>query len=316
MFLSAKSKSKELQPQSIDVEANDLDCSRLAHLYLSPLNQCNLNCKICYTAKSGPELNPDTIIRFLGKYQQHLQDNYQLELETVTFCGGEIFLSDSALELINWVTNQGVVAQIITNGTVDKLEKLINPGLINLIVSLDGLAEYHDLNRGEASWNRSVQFIKKALNLGFQAEVFSVVTRQNLGQLDQFEERLTQLIGQRLAVSYHPRKPVAFLESHPVDNRTGLIKGFDFLTKLEWHQLWDQKQVFPPRNLDCSLLSIFADGKIYSCCEGTEPIGQLEDELELIITKFLTASQQQVCGRRCSEPSFACGLKDILNENN
>src|SRR5258708_19978377 len=108
----------------------------LHHLYINPLEKCNLQCKICYTRKTSPILTQEQILEFIAKYQ------LDQKLETVTFCGGEVFALAYFPNLVNILTNQGIFVQMITNGTFDRLDKFENPNLLNLIFSLNVLPTY------------------------------------------------------------------------------------------------------------------------------------------------------------------------------
>ena len=133
----------------------------LKHVYISPLELCNLNCKICYTKKMKNILSNNDILKFIDRYIQ------KQKIEVITFCGGEVFTLKTFPQLINTLTKRGIFIQIITNGTIDTLNQLQQPNNITLIVSIDGLQKYHDKNRGEGSFATSLQFLKKAKQLGF-----------------------------------------------------------------------------------------------------------------------------------------------------
>jgi hypothetical protein len=87
--------------------------------------------------------------------------------------------------------------------------------------------------------------------LGFHVEVFSIVTRENLASIPEFEKSLTQQLGQKIDITYHPRKPLAYLNNHPVSNVIGQVRDFNFLTKNELKNLIQTKKTFPPQNLAC-----------------------------------------------------------------
>lgn len=275
----------------------------LNHLYISPLEKCNLRCKICYTGKTNQILSEKEILNFINKYEKvH-------KLETVTFCGGEVFTLLYFPDLVNTLTTQKKLVQIITNGTIDKLKELMQPNLINLIVSLDGLTAYHDQNRGKDSFAKSLNLIKKAYHLGFHAEIFSIVTRQNLSQINDFEKLLKKSSGFNVTITYHPRKPMQYLINHPVSNIKGAVNGFDFLTKKELLNLIKHKNTFPPKSLGCYQVSLMSNGKIYGCCEGTVPIGSINDKIETLINNL----QKRLGGSNlaCSQPDFICGMKNV-----
>lgn len=276
---------------------------QLKHLYINPLEACNLNCKICYTKKTKAVLSNVEILDFIARYQT------VQKLESVTFCGGEVFLLADFPALINELTAQNLFIQIISNGTIDRLAEITQPNMVNLIISLDGLEAYHDQNRGPGNFAKSIQLLKKALTLGFHGEVFSIVTRENLATIPEFEKDLTKQLGQKVDVTYHPRKPLAYLQNHPVSNVLGQVSDFNFLSKDELKTLLKNKQTFPPKNLGCFQIALMSDKKVYACCEGIHPLGEIETPVETLIANL----QKRIC-HCCSEPDFVCGFKDIFLE--
>ena len=284
----------------------------LSHLYINPLEKCNLQCKICYTRKTNPILSNQTILDFIARY------SLVQSLQTVTFCGGEVFALQDFPDLVNQLTQQNLLIQIITNGTLDQLDRLIQPNLINLIVSLDGLPDYHDSNRGKGNFAKSLNLMKKAKRLGFHLEVFSIVTQQNLSNLTQFEAYLEQQLGFLPQVTYHPRKMPMYLTLHPQSNITGQVTGFVFLTPAQILDLMKTKTVFPPPQLGCYQVAVMSDGQVYGCCEGTIPLGHISDPAQKLIASL--KSRLEVWSKTnnwakclgCSQPDFICGLKTVL----
>lgn len=328
----------------------------LSHLYINPLERCNLRCKICYTRKTAPILSEKEILEFTDRYQK------AHKLETVTFCGGEVFtlpyfpglvnklvrsvhFSDSAARarrhpLLSVHTppysraqmqrsskrtssslfDGGIFVQIITNGTIDSLDEFANPNMVNLIVSLDGLRPYHDKNRGEGNFERSIKFLQKAQKLGFHTEIFSIVTKQNLPEIDRFENYLKENLGKNISVTYHPRKPPAYLLHHPISNIFGETDGFDFLSDSEMVKIIKERKTFPPKELGCYQIALVSDSKVYGCCEGTVPIGKMDDDINLLFGKLKerieiwekTNALKNCLG--CSQSDFMCGIKKYLTQ--
>jgi hypothetical protein len=240
-------------------------------------------------------------------------------LQTITFCGGEVFTLAYFPSLINTLIEQEIFVQVITNGTIDKLDQLINPNFVNLIVSIDGLQEYHDANRGAGNFDKSINFLTKAQKLGFHTEIFSIITKQNLQRIDEFEKTLKQMLND-ISITYHPRKPPSYLLHHPVSNIFGEINGFDFLTPKEMVTVMTERNVFPPKDLGCYQIAVMSDERVYGCCEGVKPIGTMNDPIELLIEKlherlvtwYQTHSSDTCLG--CSQSEFMCGIKEYLNE--
>ncbi len=425
----------------------------LKHLYINPLEKCNLRCKICYTRKTDPILREEEILEFIKRYNKTLtkissipnfsdtppygnhvgngpiytslqkQSNsgrgrssklvssdlsnhaslfHDLprhnKLESVTFCGGEVFTLPYFTGLVNKLTegmhfsdsatrtrrhplpsvhspyyshaqmqrsskympsygkNRGIFVQIITNGTIDKLDEFKNPNMINLIVSIDGLRDYHDKNRGDGNFDKSIKFLLKARRLGFHTEIFSIVTKQNIGRIEEFENYINKIVilnkfdklsvnsvknpirnsesvgdpssrntglrmtRDRIGVTYHPRKPPAYLLHHPISNIKGVVEGFDFLNRDDLITLMRNRKTFPPKDLGCFQISLASDGKVYGCCEGTVPVGKIDDKIENLFDRL--EARLEIWDKKnkigkclgCSQPDFVCGLKQILSK--
>ena len=287
----------------------------LFSLYISPLDKCNLNCKVCYTQKTSNLLFQKQILDFVGRFRQ------QNTLETVTFCGGEVFLLDWFPNLINQLTEQGLLVELITNGTINRLDEIAKPNLVNLIISIDGVKVDHNLNRGKGNFDKSWKFLLKAIELGFHFEIFTVVTSHNFDHLDQFEVWLTEQLGELPTITYHPRKPLKYLENHPVDNlMEDEVKSdqFGFLSSKQMAQLSQTKKVFPPVNLGCHQLSVMSDGSVYGCCEGFTRLGIISDPIDSLIHNYSKNLQQPpACNKHCQgcvEPNFACGIMPNQSE--
>lgn len=284
----------------------------LFHLYINPLEKCNLRCKICYTRKTSPILTEDDILTFISRYQKVHR------LDTITFCGGEVFTLTYFSKLTNYLTQKDIFIQIITNGTIDKLEEFTKPNSINLIISIDGLEQYHDTNRGRGNFRKSITFVKKAHILGFHTEIFSVVTKESFPNLDIFEEEMGNQLGYIPRITYHPRKPPMYLLHHPTSNIFGETKGFDFLTDEQMILMMKERNVFPPKELGCYQIALTSDGKVYGCCEGTIPLGQKDEKIEDLFCKLKerliywekTNTLKNCLG--CSQSEFMCGIKKYL----
>lgn len=278
----------------------------LSSLYISPLESCNLACKICYTCKTKKQLTAKQVYDFITRFRE------KHDLEIVTFCGGEVFLLDWFAGCVNKLTAFNLVVEIITNGTIDQLNQIDEPNRVNLIVSLDGLEQSHDLNRGRGNFDRSLIFLKKAIKLGFHIEIFSVVSTNNFDEIDGFEGWLKDELGFLPEITYHPRKPLAYLKNHPVSNRVGETEIFGFLSKQQIKSLSSTRNVFPPKNFGCHQLSLMSDGLVYGCCEGINPLGKISDEISLLVDQY---KQRVNSFHKCVEPDFMCGLCDTCKKN-
>jgi MoaA/NifB/PqqE/SkfB family radical SAM enzyme len=263
---------------------------------------------MCYTNKSPGSLTNAAIAGFIGRYRLiH-------PVETVTFCGGEVMLLPDTPDLINQLTESGILVQVITNGTIDRIGEIKTPNLVNIIVSLDGISVYHDLNRGEGMFKKSFGFLKHAQLAGFHTGIFSIVTSENLPEIPEFENFLKDKLPEFPVITYHPRKSRDYLKLHPVSNITGETSGFSFPEPEKIRRLARTKKVFPGPELGCYQPSLMSDGKIYACCEGFTPLGNINGDIEELISNFRKRIRRwqniypadKTLG--CAEADFICGL--------
>jgi len=263
---------------------------------------------MCYTCKTKTELSYADVISFIERFKKV----YLLEI--VTFCGGEVFLLDWMTRIINSLTAKDIIVEIITNGSIDHLDQLEHSDGVNLIVSLDGLESDHDLNRGRGSFARTWRFVEHAARLGFHLEFFCVVSTHNYSHLDKLEEWLAKHLGQMPVITYHPRKPLSYLQQHPMSNRVGSTDPFGFISSLQYRQLIKRKNVFPPRRLGCHQLSLMSNGLVYGCCEGIKPLGRMSDSIEELVARYqenlANPSEFAKSCEGCAEPQFVCGLRE------
>lgn len=120
-------------------------------------NACNLRCQMCGQPRENacpgeakyapPEFFHQSVS--LEQYQR-LIDEVKYFRPNIYLWGGEPFLYPHLIELIARIHRAGLTSQINTNGML--LEKhareLVEAGLDDLIVSIDGPAEVHDAVRG------------------------------------------------------------------------------------------------------------------------------------------------------------------------
>jgi len=243
-------------------------------------------------------LSNKQVLDFISRYSN------KIKVKTVTFCGGEVFILKDFPGLVNKLTSQDIFVQIITNGTIDRLAEFIHLGRINMIVSLDGLREYHDANRGQGNWQKSVNFLKKAIKIGFYTEVFSIVTRENLPKIERFEKTMESLLGKNTPITYQPKKPISYLQKHPVSNIVGQKEGFSFISDKERLRLGRKRKIFPPADFGCYQVSLMSDGCVYGCCEGTKPLGKIGDDIGFLLDNLKNRLNRKL---GCVEDNFRCG---------
>jgi len=156
---------------------------------------CNLDCKLCFrkhdTVDNNKHINQNMLLSFIDRY------SIEKGIEWIIWEGrGELFADDTFCDILNLICAKypDIIHTVITNGTIDKLEQILYPENIYLSVSLDGLKEVHDYNRGIGIFERTIAFIQHALSMGFaNITIRSIATKQFLSQLIQFSDFIYDL---------------------------------------------------------------------------------------------------------------------------
>jgi hypothetical protein len=203
-----------------------------------------------------------------------------LRLKSIIFCGGEVFTLKNFPRLVNNLISKNIFITIITNGTIDKLDKIKNPKNCQLIVSFDGPEKIHDANRGIGNFVKSKKFVEHALKLGFPVEIFYLITKDSYP----FKDKLN----------------IFNLKKTYLTDRLGS------LTTKQTKLIRNKYQVYPPKNFGCSQLSLQSDGKFYGCCESKKSLGSLSDSISKILLNYLSTYLNSPL---CSDPDYFCNLK-------
>lgn len=129
-------------------------------LTLDLTRRCNLKCHICtqHTVKNGPSwYNPDRELP-LSAWINLLDQVVSFHPE-IYLTGGEPTLYKDFQRLVKEAKKRGLPVQLQTNGTrLSQLaEFLVKEGVDQVIVSLDGPEEIHDLVRGQTGLFRRIK---------------------------------------------------------------------------------------------------------------------------------------------------------------
>ncbi len=283
--------------------------SALENIYISPLEICNLNCRLCYTHKTKAILTNPQIQNFTRRYQKYVN------LKSILFCGGELFLLPKFPNLVNYYTRKNIFVSLITNGTINRLSSIKQPNHVQLLVSLDGPEKVHNQNRGLGNYQKTLSFIQSALSLGFHLEIMYLVTPASYAFIDILPVELANLFGQPIAFNYLTLKTKLFTACH------SLCQNVDS-PGLSVDQIINIKKNYPSipsKNFGCSQLSLQSNGLVYGCCESPNPLGKISTPVPKLIASFtsrLTSCQScpSTSCHGCSDRNFLCGYKQELGQ--
>lgn len=277
-------------------------------LYLT--NRCNLSCDFCsiQARRNMEELS-------LEKIKSIVDDAKKLGLKELHLTGGEPTLRDDLEDIVSYVVKSGLNTRLITNGTIlskERLEKLYELGLRNIMISIDGDAEYHNKERGEYAFERAIQTINNAIQLNMFVRVNSVAWRDNANCILEMPKYLSDLgvkvysifLGSPLGYAQARKDKVitpycwkAFCDKlrdkvKDISMKVVVEKGFYFFEH-DWYDI----NSLSGRGRGCNDIAKYEDffliknnGDMYPCVffsNEAPPIGNIYDNsLEEIVNKF------------------------------
>ena len=156
----------------------------LSRIFLCITNACNLKCKHCYNERvQQPQFMSLELIHSI------LEQGYKLGLKQIDITGGECFLHPDILEILNLVSNFGMLINVYTNGTLlnsEIIKKLENFRIMNLIVSLESLnPKTHDSFRGiNGSHKKTMETLKLIKDSSLNLRINITAMEDNENEMD------------------------------------------------------------------------------------------------------------------------------------
>ena len=148
---------------------------------------CNLACVHCLSS-SGKRDPGELSTRQCKDIIDELE---RMQVFYVNIGGGEPTVRPDFWELVDYATEHHVGVKFSTNGvriTPEVAARLAASDYVDVQISLDGAtAEVNDAVRGPGSFDMAVRALENLAQAGFKdAKISVVVTRHNVGQLDEF----------------------------------------------------------------------------------------------------------------------------------
>src|SRR5262245_31150533 len=177
---------------------------------------CNLACPTCFRWTSKPdehELTAEQWKGVIGKLKKWL-GTFNL-----TFTGGEPFLRKDLLEILKFASNNGIITNVVSNGSlIDKTlaRQIADSGLDGLALSLNSLKRHiHNQTRGtNGSFDEVMTAIAnmKEVRKGMRLSLSTTVVRENIDELVEMVEfvKSTGLYG----IHFQPIMPASMLPTY------------------------------------------------------------------------------------------------------
>lgn len=172
------------------------------HLIYSITNKCNAKCRMCFQKWLNEEANMLNLDEIRNIFQN------MRGLKKIILGGGEPFLRPDIDEICKILIKNfnDISITIPTNGSLpdvvyNKTKEILCSGVLKLTISLsvDGLSEYHEENRGiknlfkrlEESYNGLIN-LKKIFGNRLRIQINSCFSKSNIDQIDKIHEFITQ----------------------------------------------------------------------------------------------------------------------------
>lgn len=162
-----------------------LDNRRL-ELFLFPTEQCNFRCTYCYEDFEIGRMKPDVILGIKNLIKNRTEE---LDFLRISWFGGEPLMAINIVEEINafvlktFVNKPKFIFQsdMTTNAyllDLDKAKRIINLGVTDFQVSIDGIEEIHNKTRKRADGKGTFSTIwQNLVNLKQLSEDFHIMLR-------------------------------------------------------------------------------------------------------------------------------------------
>lgn len=154
-------------------------------LELEITRRCNLRCIHCYARAEDREF-PDELA--LAEVRAVLDDGHELGIRELSLTGGEVFLREDFLDIVDAGLERSYNVRFVTNATLltDGLLARLCARPIKLItISLDAATpEAHERIRGVGTHAPAVRGIERLADAGFCVSIITAFSSINLSQFD------------------------------------------------------------------------------------------------------------------------------------
>jgi len=146
--------------------------------WFSVTEECDLQCKYCF-ADSGKPLKDELTTEEI----YHLLDNIaEAGTQGISLGGGEPTLRKDLVDIVRYASRyKYMFVALNTHGqSLDKkyIHTLSRAGIRQIKVSIDGLQESHDWNRGQGTFDKCIQALKNCVDVGIPSVIWIATVSQ------------------------------------------------------------------------------------------------------------------------------------------
>ena len=159
---------------------------KLNGIEIAVTSNCNLRCKHCYQEADNLRVKnlPAVII------ENVCSDALLAKVNTIAFSGGEFFCHPEYKQILQLIKRykSKIRFNIVTNGTLideRKLRLLVDSGIKDMHISIDGFKNDHNERRGNGNFEKSVKSIKMLVSNNIKVSTTITIDNQNINYLNE-----------------------------------------------------------------------------------------------------------------------------------
>ena len=158
----------------------------------SVTNRCNLRCPGCYAAAHQRPQRPDLNVKQL---EDIFREAAELGVSVIFLAGGEPFLREGVIEAAG--ERPEIIFPVFTNGSLlddGWIERLARRRNVIPALSLEGFCEKTDARRGDGTYTRTLELVRRLAAADVFCAVSLTLTRDNFAECtgDAFAAELTE----------------------------------------------------------------------------------------------------------------------------
>lgn len=144
-------------------------------------DRCNLKCVYCYKESNIKNKREFTTGELLGL----IDDLAGIGTKYVSLNGGEVLLRDDIDIILDRIKEKNMLCHLSTNGLLIKNNIAVLKKVDSLAISIDGIGESNDLNRGIGTYVKIIEGIESLNKNGIKFHTHTVLTKNNRKGVDE-----------------------------------------------------------------------------------------------------------------------------------
>lgn len=158
------------------------------YAYVLVTDICNLKCSYCFTESPARRSQLKTLS--ISQVKEIIDELYKLGTRMLALSGGEPMLRDDIGEIVDYADGKGMYVMLYTNGTLIHKNIRALTKVDQLLISVEGKRQIHDLERGRGTYDLVLKNIFLLEKIRKPYFIVYSATRNNMFHLGSFLEEV------------------------------------------------------------------------------------------------------------------------------